>query len=175
MTSTIDAVFPPEYPFRWNLLFAQEPEKDLDFDEGLEEDDMHQSKPPSRRPIIWIILVVLAIGIAYWTLNPDISFISKPDSRDTTEMTNDTSRQKSPPGITPPTFQENQIVSLPDSVGDVMLMGDPSNTRPGPIVKSGEMLTVLDGSYQPAGWVYQVQTQAGKTGWISAEKLKKQS
>jgi uncharacterized protein YgiM (DUF1202 family) len=45
----------------------------------------------------------------------------------------------------------------------------------GPLVKSGETLTILDGSYQPTGWVYQVRTQAGKTGWISAEKLKKQS
>jgi hypothetical protein len=175
MTSTIDAVFPTEYPSRWNLLFAQEPDKDLDFDEGLEEDDLHQSKPPSRRPILWIILVLLAIGVAYWTLKPDTSFIAKPASMDTTEITSDTSRQKSQPDIAPPTFQENQIVSLSDAAGDSILMGDPANTRPGPIVKSGETLTILDGSYQPTGWVYQVQTQAGKTGWISAEKLKNQS
>jgi hypothetical protein len=94
---------------------------------------------------------------------------------DTAEMTSDTGRQKSQSDIAPPTFQENQTVSLSDVVGDSMLMGDPANTKMGPLVKSGETLTILDGSYQPTGWVYQVRTQAGKTGWISAEKLKKHS
>jgi hypothetical protein len=175
MTSTIGAVFPTKHPSRWNLLFAQEPDKDLDFDEGLEDDELHQSKPPSRRPVLWIILVLLAIGVAYWTLKPDSSFMPKPAPMDTAEMTSDTGRQKSQSDIAPPTFQENQTVSLSDVVGDSMLMGDPANTKMGPLVKSGETLTILDGSYQPTGWVYQVRTQAGKTGWISAEKLKKQS
>ena len=171
MTSTIGAVSHTEHPSRWNLLFAQEPDKDLEFDEGLEDDDLNQSKPPSRRPILWILLVLLAIGVAYWTLNPDSSFLSKLAPMGTPEMTSDKGREQSQPEIAPPTFQENQIVSLSDAVGDSMLMGDPANTKPGPLVKSGEPLTVLDGSYQPTGWVYQVQTQAGKTGWIAAEKL----
>ena len=175
MTSTIGAVFPTKHPSRWNLLFAQEPDKDLDFDEGLEDDELHQSKPPSRRPVLWIILMLLAIGVAYWTLKPDSSFMPKPAPMDTAEMTSNTGRQKSQSNIAPPTFQENQTVSLSDVVGDSMLMGDPVNTKMGPLVKSGETLTILDGSYQPTGWVYQVRTQAGKTGWISAEKLKKQS
>ena len=173
MTTTIGATFPTEQPSRWNLLFAQEPDKDLDFDEGLEEDELHQSKPPSRRPLLWIILVLLAIGVAYWTLKPNSSFMSKPASMDTAEMTNDKGRQKSQSDLTTPTFHENQIVALSEVTGVSMLMGDPANTKPGPMVKSGEPLTVLDGSYQPTGWVYQVRTQAGKTGWISAEKLKK--
>jgi hypothetical protein len=174
MTSTIGAVFPTEHFSRWNLLFAQEHDKDLEFDEGLEDDELHESKPPSRRPLLWIILVLLAIGVAYWTLNPNSSFIPKPASMDTTEMTGDKGRQQSHADIAPPTFQETQIVSLSNTIGDSMLMGDPANTKPGPMVKPGETLTILDGSYQTAGWVYQVQTPAGKTGWISAEKLKKQ-
>jgi hypothetical protein len=175
MTSTMSAVFATKHPSRWNLLFAQEPDKDLDFDEGLEDDELHESKPPSRRPVLWIILALLVIGVAYWTLKPDSSFMPKPAPMDTAETTSDTGRQTSQPDIASPTFQENQIVSLSDAVGDSVLMGDPANTKIGPLVKSGETLTILDGSYQPTGWVYQVRTQAGKTGWISAEKLKKQS
>lgn len=175
MTSTIGAVFPTEHPSRWNQLFAQESDKDLEFDEGLEEDDLNQSKPPSRKPLLWILLVLLAVGVAYWSLKPNTSFIPKPASMDTGGMTSDKGRQKPQVDITPPTFQENQAVSLSDAAGESMLMGDPANTKPGPMVKSGETLTILDGSYQPTGWVYQVQTPDGKTGWISAEKLKKQS
>ena len=175
MTSTLGATFPTEQPSRWNLLFAQDTDKDLDFDEGLEDDELHQSKPPSRRPVLWIILVLLAIGVAYWTLQPNTSFIPKPASMEKTGMTGDKEGEKSHSDITQPAFHENQMVSLSDATKDSLLMGDPANTKPGPMVKPWETLTILDGSYQPAGWVYQVQTRAGKTGWISAEKLKKQS
>ena len=175
MISTLGATFPLEQSSRWNLLLAQEPDKDLDFDEGLEEDELQQSKPPSRRPVLWILLVLLAIGVVYWTLQPNSSFMPKPSSMDTTEMTGTKDRQQSRSAIAPPTFYETQVVSLTDAAGDSMLMGDPTNTKPGPMVKSWESLTILDGSYQPAGWVYQVRTRAGKIGWITAEKLKKPS
>ncbi len=90
-------------------------------------------------------------------------------------MSGDKDRQPSQFDVASPIFQENQIVSLSDAAGDSVLMGDPLNTKPGPLVKSGESLTILDGNYQPTGWVYQVRTQDGQTGWISAGKLKKQS
>jgi hypothetical protein len=136
---------------------------------------LHQSKPPSRRPLLWIILVLLAIGIVYWTLNPNVSFMPQPESLNKAEMSGDKDRQPSQFDVASPIFQENQIVSLSDAAGDSVLMGDPLNTKPGPLVKSGESLTILDGNYQPTGWVYQVRTQDGQTGWISAGKLKKQS
>lgn len=171
MTSTIGAVFPTEQPSRWNVLFAQEPDKDLEFDEGLEEDDLNQSKPPSRKPLLWIVLVLLIVGVSYWLLNSN-SFMPQATSTDIAEVTNIQEGHQSQAAMTPPTFHENQEVSLPDTLGRSLLMGDPANTTPGPIVKSGETLTILDGTYQPTGWVYQVRTQTGKTGWIAAEKLK---
>jgi hypothetical protein len=174
MTSTIGAVFSTEQPSRWNVLFAQEPDKDLEFDEGLEEDDLNQSKPPSRKPLLWIVLLLLIGGLAYWSLKPN-TFMPQSTSSDTTDITSNQEGHQSQTAITPPTFQENEEVSLTDTLGRSLLMGDPANTTPGPMVKPGETLTILDGNYQPTGWVYQVQTQTGKTGWISAEKLKKQS
>jgi hypothetical protein len=170
MTSTIGAVFSPEQTSRWNVLFAQEPDKDLEFDEGLEEDDLNQSKPPSRKPLLWIVLLLLIVGVAYWVLNPN-TFMPQGTATDTAAIT----RNQDQTGITPPTFHENQEVSLTDTLGRSLLMGDPANTTPGPIVKPGETLTILDGAYQATGWVYQVRTPTGKTGWISAEKLKSQT
>ncbi len=175
MTSTIGVVVPADRPFPWSILFAQQSDKDLDFDEGLEDDDLQNPKPPSRRPLLWIVLVLLAIGIAYWTLQPDASFVPTPNSTDNVTLNKEQLMRNTKPDVASPTFHENQKVYLSDNGGESLLMGDPSNTKPGPLVKPGETLTILDGSYQPTGWVYQVRTQAGQTGWISAEKLKKQS
>ncbi|MDR4459510.1 MAG: SH3 domain-containing protein [Nitrospirales bacterium] len=172
-TSTIGAAFSTEQPSRWNVLFAQEPDKDLEFDEGLEEDDLNQSKPPSRKPLLWIALLLLIVGMAYWTLNPN-TFLPDATSDHTAATTRNQDGHQSQGGIPPPTFHENQEVSLTNTLGRSLLMGDPANTLPGPIVKPGETLTILDGAYQPTGWVYQVRTPTGKTGWISSEKLKSQ-
>ncbi len=166
MTSTIGAVSSPEQPSRWSMLFAQEPDKDLEFDEGLEDDDLNQSKPPSRKPLLWIVVLLLIGGVAYWTLNSN-TFMPQETTPDTGAIT----RKPDQTDITPPTFHENQEVSLTDTLGRSLLMGDPANATPGPIVKPGETLTILDGAYQSSGWVYQVRTPTGKTGWISAEKI----
>jgi len=85
MTST----FPP-FPHsstlpKWNLLLAEDPNKDLEFDEGLEEDDLEESKPPSRKPLLWILLLLLAVGIAYWSLKPDTTFNTQVRSVDSAE------------------------------------------------------------------------------------------
>ena len=45
MTATFDSLFPMKRPLRWNVFFAEESDRDLDFDEGFEEDELHQSKP----------------------------------------------------------------------------------------------------------------------------------
>ncbi|MEO8324493.1 MAG: SH3 domain-containing protein [Nitrospirota bacterium] len=174
MTSTIGAVFTPEQPSRWNVLFAQEPDKDLEFDEGLEEDDLNQSKPPSRKPLFWIVLVLLIAGVAYWALNSN-TFMPQETSTETAAITRNQEGHQSQAGMTDPTFHENQKVTLTNILGRSLLMGDPANNTPGPMVKLGETLTILDGTYQPTGWVYQVRTQTGKTGWISALKLESQA
>ena len=64
---------------------------------------------------------------------------------------------------------------LAEEAGEAMLMGDPANSQPGPLVKGGEHLIIIDGSYQITGWVYQVKTASGKTGWISEYKLMESS
>ena len=174
MTATFATMFPQEHPSRWNIFFAEDPDKDLDFDEGFEEDDLHQSKPPSRRPLLWIILLILVGGVAYWTLNAQAPQKSRMAVMESVEKQN----FESPKGkqvIPEPLFREEQTVVLTEETGVSMLMGDPTNSQPGPIVKVGEQLTILDGSHQLSGWVYQLQTPSGKTGWIAEGKLKKSS
>ena len=175
MTATFDAMFPMERPLRWNVFFAEESDRDLDFDEGFEEDELHQSKPPSRRPLLWILLLVLVGGVAYWILNDPLPKMQKPTTMDSVEDTNLASQGDAQSDMSAPLFQENQTVVLADKTGVSMLMGDPTNSQPGPIVKTNEHLTILDGSYQITGWIYLVKTESGKTGWISGEKIKKPS
>jgi hypothetical protein len=162
-------------PLRWNVFFAEESERDLDFDEGFEEDELHQSKPPSRRPLLWILLLVLVGGVAYWMLNAPSPKMQKSTSIDSMKSTNPASQRDAQSDMTAPLFQENQTVVLADKTGVSILMGDPTNSQPGPIVKASEHLTILDGSYQITGWIYLVKTESGKTGWISGEKIKNPS
>lgn len=175
MTATFDAMLPMKRPLRGNVFFAEESNRDLDFDEGFEEDELHQSKPPSRRPLLWILLLVLVGGVAYWMLNDPSPKIQKPTSMDSVEDTKRASQGDAQFDISAPLFQENQTVVLADKTGVSMLMGDPTNSQPGPIVQASEHLTILDGSYQIMGWIYLVKTESGKTGWISGEKIKKPS
>jgi len=175
MTAAFDATLPMKRPLRWNVFFAEEPDRDLDFDEGFEEDELHQSKPPSRRPLLWILLLVIIGGVAYWMLNDPSSTMQKPTSIGAVESTNPASQGGAQSDLAAPLFQENQTVVLADKTRVSILMGDPTNSQPGPIVKASERLTILDGSYQITGWIYLVKTESGKTGWISGEKIKKAS
>lgn len=173
MTST----FPPFYDSnplpKWNLLLAEDPNKDLEFDEGLEDDDLDQSKPPSRKPLLWILLVLLAVGIAYWSLKPDTTLNTQVRSVDPAEAVNETHPPKMDSLIPSPKFIENQPVSLTSGTGEALLLLDPQSGKPGSIVKAGDSLTILDGTLQDGNWMYQVKTKTGQTGWLSESKLQK--
>ncbi len=175
MTPTMTTLFPMVQPSRWNVFFAEDSDKDLDFDEGFEEDELHQSKPPSRRPLLWIFLLILVGAVAYWTLNNQVPQGSGTAFIEPTENSNRALEEEAQTDIASPLFGEDQNVILTQETGDAMLAGDPTNSQPGPVVKSGEQLTIVDGSHQITGWVYQVKTASGKTGWISEDKLKSSS
>ncbi|HXH86837.1 MAG TPA: hypothetical protein VNI35_08405, partial [Nitrospira sp.] len=54
----------------------------------------------------------------------------------------------------------------------IPLMLDSAGTKPGPVVRPGVTLTILDGDLQPGGWVYSVRTEEGTKGWISEKRLR---
>lgn len=75
-----------------------------------------------------------------------------------------------------PMFSEGQKVTVTvDETapgGNIPLFADSLSSRPGPIVRPGVTLTVLDGDLQPSGWVYLVRTDEGAKGWVSEKRLR---
>lgn len=75
-----------------------------------------------------------------------------------------------------PMFGEGQKVtamSSPATPGDtVMLTQDPAGTKPGPAIRPGTTLTILDGDLQISGWVYSVRSDDGAKGWIAEKRLR---
>ncbi len=173
MTATIATMYPFPLTSGWSVLFAENADKDLDFDEGFEEDELHQSKPPSRRPLIWLLLLIVVGAAAYWVLNNPSPPTQNTAFTETMEEISATPQGDKSIHVSAPLFSENQTVRLAVEDGETMLMGDPANTKTGPMVQTSEHLTILDGLPQLDGWVYQVKTQSGKSGWVSEDKLKK--
>lgn len=173
MTATITTMYQLPRSSGWTVLFAEDSDKDLDFDEGFEEDELHQSKPPSWRPLLWLLLLILVGGVAYWALNAPTRNSPNSPLMNSVERTNDPSPGQSAEEMFPPLFHETQTVVLTEEFQEFTLMGNPTNSEPGPMVQAGERLTIIDGLQQLHGWVYQVTTTSGKIGWVSEEKLKK--
>jgi hypothetical protein len=75
-----------------------------------------------------------------------------------------------------PMFSEGQKVTVTvDETapgGSIPLFVDSSSSKPGPIVRPGVTLTVLDGDLQPGGWMYLLRTDEGAKGWVSEKRLR---
>ncbi len=75
-----------------------------------------------------------------------------------------------------PLFSEGQkVTTTMDETapgGSSPLFADASGSKPGPVVRFGATLTVLDGDLQPSGWMYQVRTDEGAKGWVSEKRLR---
>jgi hypothetical protein len=75
-----------------------------------------------------------------------------------------------------PLFAEGQRVTVmgnPTAPAEtVQLSLDPAGSKPGPSVRPGATLSVLDGDLQPGGWVYSVRTDDGLKGWVSEKRLR---
>lgn len=75
-----------------------------------------------------------------------------------------------------PMFGEGQKVTVTaDEMapgGSIPLFIDSSSNKPGPAVRSGVSLTVMDGDLQPGGWMYLVRTDEGVKGWVSEKRLR---
>ncbi len=186
MTAT---TFSDTWPSFSPLLFAQDPDQDLEFDDGLEDFDVPRQKPPRRRWFVLLMLILLAVGTWYVVTDPErrSSVIQKvPDTmRTTLDIDAEDSAPESdhavpPPSNTPPvpTFHEGQrvAVSLKESFPPrFRLRNEAGGEQLGPVVKTGDVLTVIDGSLIEETWIYFVQTQAGESGWIKEMHLQPES
>lgn len=93
-----------------------------------------------------------------------------------------------PPDVTPapvapasnavssPMFAEGQkvtVIANPTVPAETIPLSlDPAGTKPGPSVRPGVTLNILDGDLQPTGWVYLVRADDGTKGWISENRLR---
>jgi hypothetical protein len=78
--------------------------------------------------------------------------------------------------VSSPMFAEGQKVT---AIGNptipaetIPLSLDPAGAKPGPVVRPGVTLSILDGDLQPSGWVYSVRTDDGVRGWIAEKRLR---
>jgi hypothetical protein len=81
--------------------------------------------------------------------------------------------------VTPPLdpmFSEGQKVTVTadDTApgGSITLFADSASSRPGPVVRPGVSLTIMDGDLQPGGWMYLVRTEEGVKGWVTEKRLR---
>jgi hypothetical protein len=78
--------------------------------------------------------------------------------------------------VASPMFAEGQKVTAignPTAPAETIPLSlDPAGTKPGPVVRPGVTLSVLDGDLQPSGWVYSVRTDDGVKGWIAEKRLR---
>jgi hypothetical protein len=73
-------------------------------------------------------------------------------------------------------FGEGQRVTVavdPALAGAMITLSqDPAGTKPGPAVRPGTGLTILDGDLQQNGWVYSVRSDDGAKGWVAEKRLR---
>ena len=78
--------------------------------------------------------------------------------------------------VASPMFAEGQKVTAignPTAPAETIPLSlDAAGTKPGPVVRPGVTLSVLDGDLQPSGWVYSVRTDDGVKGWIPEKRLR---
>src|SRR5574341_639125 len=81
MAAFTDQLTMPGTPLQWNLLFARQPEPDLEFtEEELEQTTtmrpMSPKKPSKKsgggRPMMWVLLLALVGGVAYVAMEPEM-------------------------------------------------------------------------------------------------------
>ncbi|MCA9473047.1 MAG: SH3 domain-containing protein [Nitrospirales bacterium] len=167
----------------WPIFLAQEPEQDLEFDEGLEEDELNQHKPPTRRPLLWILLLLIAFGLVYWTMKPDLAqFTGLPGSSDSMEASPSSQPEArishqvpSTHSVPTPKFGEGETVTLSPSsspsLASLTLTADAAGRQPGPRIRIGDSLLILDGQAIDDHWIYEIRTPSGKRGWVSEKYL----
>lgn len=164
-------------------------DQDLEFDDELDDFDDLRHRPPRRRWFKVILLILLAVGIWYVVTDPErrSSVIHMmPDTvratlgLDTEEPAPEREPNVPPPSNAPsvPAFHEGQRVNVALKEGRqarFRLRKEAEGEQLGPVVKTGDVLTIVDGSLIKQKWIYFVQTRAGESGWIKEIYLQPQS
>jgi len=159
-------------------------DRDLDFDDDLDEFDDPRQKPP-RRWLTFILIILLAGGTWYVLTEPELrssvmqmvaTVRGALDSLAEDPVPQPGPKVQPPvPEVPPvPAFHEGQLVTVALREGHqarFRLRNAAEGEQVGPLVKTGDALTVLDGSLIKKRWVYFVQTPSEDSGWIKGTYL----
>ena len=164
-------------------------DQDLEFDDEVDDFDDPRHRSPRRRWFKVILLILLAIGIWYVVTDPErrASIIHMmPDTVRTAldlrtedpalEREHNVPPRSNVPSV--PAFHEGQRVNVVMKEGRqarFRLRKEAEGEQLGPVVKTGDDLTIVDGSLIKRQWIYFVQTKAGESGWIKEMYLQPQS
>ncbi len=167
------------------LFFARETDLDFEFDDEFEDFDDPRHQPPRRRWIPILLLILLAIGVWYIVTDPERRSSVVRMMPDTIRAVFDVrteapaperERIVPPPSNDPPlpAFYEGQrvAVGLKEGRSARFRLRNEAHSEPlGPVVQTGDVLTVIDGTLREKAWLYFVETEAGKSGWIQESDL----
>ena len=167
------------------LLFARDIDQDLDFDDDLDDFDDPRQKPP-RRWLTFILIILLAVGTWYVMTDPElrssvtqmvntVRAVVDSFTKDPVPQPEPTVRPPAPDVPPVPAFHEGQQVTVASREGRqarFRLRNGAEGEQVGPLVKTGDTLTILDGSLIKKRWFYLVQTHSGDSGWIKDTYLK---
>ncbi len=168
MAASVRSASWPGDHLNWMLLFAREPEPEVEFtEEDLEEPAGPRSsspKTPKRsggRPFLWVLLLVLAGGAAYLSLEPDmLTDLLSPILGETTQRPQvalPPSKPGAPPKIAPPAAASTPsptpagpvpaspappLTPTNDQTGLVQPLGA-SPVTPVPLFEEGQRVTVV--------------------------------
>lgn len=138
----------------WMLLFAREPEPEVEFtEEDLEEPAGPRSsspKTPKRsggRPFLWMLLLVLAGGAAYLSLEPDmLTDLLSPILGETTQRPQvalPPSKPGAPPKIAPPAAASTPSPTPTNDQTGLVQPPGASPVTPVPLFEEGQRVTVV--------------------------------
>ncbi|WHZ22315.1 MAG: hypothetical protein OJF47_001427 [Nitrospira sp.] len=153
-----------EWTNRW-LLFAQQPDPDLDFtDEDLDETmppppPMKEPKQSGKRPLLWIVLLLLLGGIGYVAMDPDGAMqLVAPYLEDGQETAQPAAQRPSPRTPSPATVPSETVeagtpasLMTPPStpVTPTAKAAPPVVNVAGPLFSEGQRVTVVADPSRP--------------------------
>ena len=150
-------------PFmNWNLIFARQPEPDLEFTEEDLEDaapqPSHSMKSPKRsnkRPVLWVVLLLVLGGIAYVAMDPDMvmrvlePYLGEGEVKSGPPMTTPQVTSPSTPG---PSAATNEQLALPPATPFPPAQDQapvPPLERSGPLFAEGQRVTAVPDPSRP--------------------------
>jgi hypothetical protein len=146
-----------------NLLFARQPEPDLEFTEEDLSDAAPQPTPPvkspkpsNKRPILWLLLLAIMGGLAYVAMEPDMVMrFLEPylgDGEPTTVRSAPPPQAKQPPPASPAAPSRTDP-AVPPAAGSAPPTAagskGSSSATPGPLFAEGQKVTVVPDGVKP--------------------------